>query len=270
MDAAAANGRLLGPRRRQQPLQPVPRERADEAVRLDHLAAGQPRRSDRPVPHVEGEDGLVEEDGAATAVDERLGRITDEGGEAHPRVADVGVVPPAQQPLLEDHEGRCGAHGAGGVVEGGENEQVPEPLHGARRLSPGLQPLEEGLALQPLAGLGAVRPPDAEDRRHDAELLPPPQVGYARKEGSRCRGAGSHGHAPRTPMRPSGCSTGTRSRPCRDVRSSTPRRSRKPMYALQQPRKTCWPLSTSWPVSGSRKEKALPPRNGRFSTSVTR
>ena len=29
------------------------------------------------------------------------------------------------------------------------------------------------------------------------------------------------------------------------------------MYALQQPRKTCWPLSTSWPVSGSRKEKAL-------------
>src|SRR5579883_522293 len=60
----------------------------------------------------------------------------------------------------------------------------------------------------------------------------------------------------------------TSSADCRKALSSWPSLRSSARYAVQQPRKTCWPLSSRSPVS-FRKEKVRPPANGRRSSSVT-
>src|SRR5204862_7685279 len=54
---------------------------------------------------------------------------------------------------------------------------------------------------------------------------------------------------------------------CTSTSSHAPRRYRKPQYAVQQRRKTCWPLSYQRPSCS--KDHVAPPSRGRRSTNVT-
>ena len=84
--------------------------------------------------------------------------------------------------------------------------------------------------------------------------------------GTRCSGAGSGARRRNAGGFPSR-RIGTRNRGWIGTRCSTPRRWRKPRYAVQQRRSTCCPLSIQWSLR--RTEYVAPPRRVRASNSVT-
>ena len=101
------------------------------------------------------------------------------------RVAHIGIMPPLEQPILDDHQPHGGADGADIVVQSAFHQHIPQVGDGPFRLPVRAQPVAEVNILQ-------GRPPPVGPHRrqqaaHGPQLVRNPQVGISQKGGQQVR-----------------------------------------------------------------------------------
>ena len=96
----------------------------------------------------DGADGAAGQHPDALPFQIAPGGIAQGVGQGYDGVAHIGIVAPAQQAFLHNHQTHGGADGADIVVERAFNQHIPQVVDGAFRLPVRPQPLVEGNVLQ--------------------------------------------------------------------------------------------------------------------------
>ena len=155
-------------------------ERADADVGAERLASGEARARESSVLHDERIRRFAGQDNSAQLLEAPLSGGAHQRGEAVFGVADVRAVAASQQRLLEQHNPRARGNVRRRIVEGGDDDHVPERGDGPIRLPARAEPV----AQRALAQGGAVAvalPPHRQQRERRPRLLAQANVGVAQQ-----------------------------------------------------------------------------------------